>query len=119
MHPVKALVPGTPTAPHEGMAIAFDGLQLAGFLLGGWLLFRFTDWIYRRGVGAGPGTPDRATVADLDTPLTDDSAAARAIVADHGGHGPWSPAHLPGGGARRREDLRDARRSAPAGVARH
>lgn len=24
-----------------------DTLQLAGFLFGGWLLFRFTDWIYR------------------------------------------------------------------------
>jgi hypothetical protein len=35
-----------------GMAstLVSDAVQLAGFLFVGWLLFRFTDWIYRRGL---------------------------------------------------------------------
>ena len=43
-----------------------DTLQLAGFLFGGWLLFRFTDWVYR---GRFEG--------------------------DHGQHGPRDPEQLP------------------------
>src|SRR6476469_3675016 len=117
-HRVKVLAVIAGEAPNEGMFLT-DLLQLAGFLFAGWLLFRFTDWIYRRGSGADPAAPDRGTVPDLDTALTGESATVGAIVADHGVHAPRSPAHLPGSGARRREDLRDARRSTPAGVTRH
>jgi hypothetical protein len=97
-HRVRTLVTDIPAAPHEGMPIVSDAAQIAGFLLAGWLLFRFTDWIYRR--GSRPGTPDRATAADRKATPTDDPTAAEAIVADHGRHGPKSPAQLPGGVAR-------------------
>jgi hypothetical protein len=98
------------------MPLVTDAVQLAGFLLAGWLLFRFSDWIYRR--GASQGASDRTTVADLAPPPTDESAAVQAIVTDHGEHGRPSPAQLLGDDARR-DGLRDARRHAPAEAERH
>ena len=112
---VKPLVCGNAGAPHGGMPFVTDAMQLAGFLFGGWLLFRFTDWIYQRSTN-GPDGPEPMASRDPDALLRVDTGHERAIVADHGIHGPRDAAHLPGRRTRRQEDVRHAQESAPPRV---
>src|SRR3954447_2698353 len=103
--------PRSTPEPHGAMTAAL--LQLTGFLGTAWVVYRFVDWSYRR----GPREP--AEGLRPDGTVTRRWAPRGPIEDDHGRRGPRNAPHLPGRRPWRREDLRHARRGAPAGVARH
>jgi hypothetical protein len=65
--------------------VLIDALQLAGFLFGGWLLFRFTDWIYRRG-HTSPRRPDHRIREISGAPSTPAPPLRGPVVDGHARH---------------------------------